>query len=86
MVNLIDGFTPYAGEDAEKYNRLRWWPGLTFGDILDRAADMFADKMAFVDGGYTSPPVQVRGFSPRMVKRMIREASAKTSAYLGSVG
>ena len=49
MVDLIDGFTPYAEEDAEKYNRLRWWPGLTFGDILDRAADMFPDKVAFVD-------------------------------------
>ena len=49
MVELIDGFTPYAGEDAEKYNRLRWWPGLTFGDILDRAADMFPHKTAFVD-------------------------------------
>ena len=49
MIDLIDGFIPYAGEDAEKYNRLRWWPGLTFGDILDRAADMFPDKVAFVD-------------------------------------
>ncbi len=49
MVDLIDGFTPYAVKDAEKYNRLRWWPGLTFGDILDRAADMFPDKVAFVD-------------------------------------
>ena len=49
MVDLIDGFTPYAAKDAEKYNRLRWWPGLTFGDILDRAADMFPDKAAFVD-------------------------------------
>lgn len=49
MVELIDGFTPYAKKDAEKYNRLRWWPGLTFGDIFDRAADMFPDKTAFVD-------------------------------------
>jgi 2,3-dihydroxybenzoate-AMP ligase/mycobactin salicyl-AMP ligase len=49
MVELIDGFTPYAESDAEKYNRLRWWPGLTFGDILDRAADMFPNKMAFID-------------------------------------
>lgn len=49
MVDLIDGFTPYAGKDAEKYHRLRWWPGMTFGDIIDRAANMFADKVAFVD-------------------------------------
>ncbi len=49
MVDLIEGFTHYTEEEAEKYNRLRWWPGLTFGDILDRAADMFPDKVAFVD-------------------------------------
>ncbi|CAB1060767.1 Long-chain-fatty-acid--CoA ligase (EC [Olavius sp. associated proteobacterium Delta 1] len=49
MVDLIDGFTPYAGKDAEKYNQMQWWLGLTFGDILDRAADMLPDKVAFVD-------------------------------------
>jgi len=46
---LLEGFTPYKKEDAEKYNRLRWWPGLTFGDILDRAADVYPYKEAFVD-------------------------------------
>ncbi len=50
MVDLIEGFTPYTREDAEKYSRLRWWPGLTFGDVLDRAADKFPDKVAFGDG------------------------------------
>ena len=49
MKNLLDGFTPYREEDAEEYNRLRWWAGLTFGDILDRAADIYPDKEAFVD-------------------------------------
>ncbi|OGP93651.1 MAG: hypothetical protein A2156_15900 [Deltaproteobacteria bacterium RBG_16_48_10] len=50
MTKLLDGFTPYRTEDAEKYNRLRCWGGLTFGDILDRAADWYPDKEAFVDG------------------------------------
>ncbi len=49
MTIFLEGFTPYKREDAEKYNRLRWWPGLTFGDILDRAADIYPDKEAFVD-------------------------------------
>jgi 2,3-dihydroxybenzoate-AMP ligase/mycobactin salicyl-AMP ligase len=47
---LLEGFTPYKQEDAERYNRLRWWAGLTFGDILDKAADLYPDKEAFVDG------------------------------------
>ena len=46
---LLDGFTPYREEDAEKYNIFRWWRGLTFGDILDKAADIYPDKEAFVD-------------------------------------
>ncbi len=49
MTKLLEGVTPYKKEDAEKYNTLRWWSGLTFGDILDRAADIHPDKEAFVD-------------------------------------
>jgi 2,3-dihydroxybenzoate-AMP ligase len=50
MVKFLEGFTPYREEDAEKYNKLRWWFGLTLGDLLDRAADIHPDKEAFVDG------------------------------------
>jgi 2,3-dihydroxybenzoate-AMP ligase len=50
MVKVLEGFTPYRKEDAEKYNRLRWWAGLTFGDVFDRAAAIHPDKEAFVDG------------------------------------
>jgi 2,3-dihydroxybenzoate-AMP ligase len=50
MASFLEGFTPYREEDAEKYNRLRWWPGLTLGDLLDKAADVYPDKEAFVDG------------------------------------
>jgi 2,3-dihydroxybenzoate-AMP ligase/mycobactin salicyl-AMP ligase len=49
-MKLLKGFTPYKEEDAEKYNRLRWWAGLTFGDILDKAADIYPQKEALVDG------------------------------------
>jgi 2,3-dihydroxybenzoate-AMP ligase/mycobactin salicyl-AMP ligase len=49
MDKHLEGFTPYAKEDEKKYNALRWWPGLTFGDVLDRVADIQPDKEAFVD-------------------------------------
>ena len=49
MTTLLEGFTPYRKEDAESYKRLGCWAGLTFGDILDRAADSYPDKEAFVD-------------------------------------
>jgi non-ribosomal peptide synthetase component E (peptide arylation enzyme) len=49
-MNSIEGIVPYKQEDAEKYERFRWWPGLTLGDLLDKAADIYPDKEAFVDG------------------------------------
>ena len=45
----LEGFIPYKREDAEKYTQFRWWPGLTFGDMLDKAADIYPHKEAFVD-------------------------------------
>ena len=45
----LEGFIPYKKEDAERYNKFRCWPGITFGDILDKAADVHPDKEALVD-------------------------------------
>src|SRR4030042_2794931 len=50
MVKFLEGFTPYKKKDAEKYNKFRWWSGLTFGDLLCRGADIHPEKEAFVDG------------------------------------
>ena len=46
----LKGFTPYKKADADKYNRLRWWPGIPFGDFLDKAAVIYPGKEALVDG------------------------------------
>ena len=48
-MECMEGFIPYDAEDSEKYNKYRCWSGLTFGDILDRAADIHPDKEAFID-------------------------------------
>jgi 2,3-dihydroxybenzoate-AMP ligase len=50
MIQYLEGFTPHRKEDAEKYRRLGLWAGLTYGDILDKAADIYPDKEALVDG------------------------------------
>ncbi|RPJ21996.1 MAG: hypothetical protein EHM26_02445 [Desulfobacteraceae bacterium] len=50
MLKFLDGFTPYKKKDADRYNKFRWWAGLTFGDLLDRSADIHPEKEAFVDG------------------------------------
>ena len=46
----IEGFREYAKEDREKYNRLRWWLGMTWGDLLDKATDLYPNKIGLVDG------------------------------------
>lgn len=45
----IPGFTPYEPEAAEKYTKLKWWLGITLGDMFDRATDLYPDKEALVD-------------------------------------
>jgi 2,3-dihydroxybenzoate-AMP ligase len=45
----IEGFTEYNTEDAELYSRFRWWLGLTWGDLLDRACDLYPRKVGLVD-------------------------------------
>ncbi len=39
----------YNKEDAEKYSKYRWWLGITFGDMLDKASDVYPRKEALVD-------------------------------------
>lgn len=46
----IEGFTEYAKEDREKYNRRRWWLGITWGDMFDKATDLYPGKIGLVDG------------------------------------
>ena len=45
----IEGFEPYEKEDAEKYIKYRWWLGLTWGDMFDKATDLYPRKEALVD-------------------------------------
>lgn len=49
MFTFLEGAPPYRPEDAADYERGRWWKGLTFGDLLDLAADMHPRREAFVD-------------------------------------
>ena len=46
----IEGFTEYAKADREKYNLRRWWLGMTWSDLLDKASDIYPHKIGLVDG------------------------------------
>jgi 2,3-dihydroxybenzoate-AMP ligase len=45
----IEGFEPYRQEDADRYNKYRWWLGITWGDMFDKATDLYPDKEGLVD-------------------------------------
>jgi 2,3-dihydroxybenzoate-AMP ligase/mycobactin salicyl-AMP ligase len=49
MFEYLDGAPPYREDDAADYLRRDWWRGLTFGDLLDLAADLHPHREAFVD-------------------------------------
>ncbi|MBW1999420.1 MAG: AMP-binding protein, partial [Deltaproteobacteria bacterium] len=45
----LEGFIPYTEEQVREYTRVGGWLNLTYGDLLDRAAEKNPDKIAVVD-------------------------------------
>lgn len=70
-MKMLEGFVPYKNEDAERYEKFRWWPGLTFGDLLDKAAAIYPDKEAFVDGQSRLTYAQARDKTNRLAVGLI---------------
>ncbi len=68
----LEGFTPRRKKDADQYIRRRWWAGLTLGDILDKAADIYPEHEALVDGLERLSYAQVRDKADRLAVGMMR--------------
>lgn len=45
----IEGFKKYQKEDVKKYIKYGWWWGITWGDMFDKATDLYPNKEALVD-------------------------------------
>ncbi len=45
----MDNLRIRNAEDMARYEKYRWWTGLTLGDVIDRAADVFPGKEGLVD-------------------------------------
>jgi 2,3-dihydroxybenzoate-AMP ligase len=82
MKQLLEGFTPYKYDDAETYNREGWWPGLTFGDILDRAAERYPDKAAFIDRTHRLTYAQTRDLANKAAIALINLGLSPTDRVL----
>jgi non-ribosomal peptide synthetase component E (peptide arylation enzyme) len=45
----LEGANPYPEGIIKEYTAKGWWLDLTYGDVLDRAAERYPDKMAVID-------------------------------------
>lgn len=82
MKQLLEGFTPFKDDDADTYNREGWWPGLTFGDILDRAAEKCPDKVAFIDATHRLTYAQTRDLANKVAIALIDLGLSPTDRVL----
>lgn len=46
---IIKGWCSYTEEECKRYSEKGFWHNLTVGDLLDRNADLYPDKLAFAD-------------------------------------
>jgi len=82
MKQLLEGFTPYNDDDVDRYKRECCWPGLTFGDILDRAAERYPDKTAFIDRTHRLTYAQTRDLADRVAIALIDMGLSPTDRVL----
>ena len=69
----FDGFVPYDPEAARIYESRRWWLGLTLGDMLDKASDLYPAKEALVGEGKRYTYSTLRRLVDNMAYRLIGE-------------
>lgn len=78
----LKGFTPYRKEDANKYNKFGRWLGITIGDILDKAADLYPDKEALVDGDNRLTYYELRNKVERLAIGLVKLGIKKGDCVL----
>ena len=78
----LEGFTPYKKEDVEKYRKFRWWPGITLGDMLDKASDLYPNREALVDDRGRLTYAQLREKIDRLAIGLMRLGIKKQDRVL----
>ena len=78
----LEGFPGYKKEDAEKYNEFKWWPGITLGDMFDKATDLYPNKEALVDDRSRLTYGQLRDKVDRLAIALIKLGIKKQDRVL----
>jgi 2,3-dihydroxybenzoate-AMP ligase/mycobactin salicyl-AMP ligase len=68
----LEGFIPYDSKAAERYERKRWWLGITLGDMLDKAADLYPRKVALIGSGKRYTYSELRFQADTMAYRLLQ--------------
>ena len=68
----LEGFIPYDSKAAERYEKKRWWLGITLGDMLDKAADLYPRKEALIGSGKRYTYSELRRQADTMACRLLQ--------------
>lgn len=68
----LEGFIPYDPKAAERYEKKRWWLGITLGDMLDKAADLYPRKEALIGSGRRYTYSELRRQADTMAYRLLQ--------------
>jgi len=71
-VMTLEGFIPYNSEDAARYEKNRWWLGITLGDMLDKASDLYPRKEALIGSGRRYTYSELRRQADSMAYRLLQ--------------
>ncbi|MEJ2717689.1 MAG: AMP-binding protein [Deltaproteobacteria bacterium] len=69
---IVKGWVPFTEEECARYTAKGYWHNLTTGDLLDRNAEIFPDKLAFVDGKTEVTWKELRQYVNRMAIHFLR--------------
>jgi 2,3-dihydroxybenzoate-AMP ligase/mycobactin salicyl-AMP ligase len=68
----LEGFIPYDPEAAARYEKKRWWLGITLGDMLDKASDLYPRKEALIGSGRRYTYSELRRQADTMAYRLLQ--------------
>ncbi|MFJ9691150.1 (2,3-dihydroxybenzoyl)adenylate synthase [Kitasatospora sp. NPDC101183] len=84
MQTVLDGFTPYPAEFAERYRAAGHWRGETFGRMLRERAAAHGERTAIVDpGGHTASREERRWSYTELDLRADRMAAGLLARGIG---
>ncbi len=75
-------FPRHREEDIRKYDKYRWWLGVTLGDLLDKAADLYPRKEALIDDRVRLTYGELRERVDRVAMGLIHLGLGKGDAVL----